>query len=108
MGIKERREREKEQRRNDILDAAEQMFFEKGYNATKMDDVAEKAELSKGTLYLYFKNKEELYFGLTHRALLNLRERFRVVLDGDGNGRSGCLLCHVTPFPSARHASLRF
>lgn len=86
MGIKERREREKEQRRIDILDAAEKVFFEKGYYAAKMDDVAEAAELSKGTLYLYFKTKEELYFGLTHRALLDLHGRFQTVLAGDGNG----------------------
>lgn len=86
MGIKERREREKLQRQNDILDAAEKIFFQKGYGTATMDDVAAEAELSKGTLYLYFKNKEELYFGLTHRALLNLQQRFQNVLDGDGNG----------------------
>ncbi len=86
MGIKERREREKLQRHNDILDAAEKVFFEKGYNAAKMDDVAEAAELSKGTLYLYFKNKEELYFGLTYRALMNLRNRFHSVVHGEGAG----------------------
>ena len=86
MGIKERREREKIQRQSDILDAAEKVFFEKGYNAAKMDDVAQEAEFSKGTLYLYFKSKEELYFGLTHRALLNLRSRFQHVIEGDGTG----------------------
>jgi len=86
MGIKERREREKLQRQNDILDAAEKVFFEKGYNAAKMDDVAEAAELSKGTLYLYFKNKEELYFGLTYRALMNLRDRFSTVLKEEAAG----------------------
>mgnify|MGYP006278766853 FL=1 len=86
MGIKERREREKLQRQNDILDAAENVFFEKGYGTATMDDVAAEAELSKGTLYLYFKTKEELYFGLTHRALLNLRQRFQQVLDAEGNG----------------------
>ncbi|MBN1482632.1 TetR/AcrR family transcriptional regulator [candidate division KSB1 bacterium] len=99
MGIKERRDREKVQRQNDILDAAEKVFFEKGYNAATMDDVAEEAELSKGTLYLYFKNREELYFGLTHRALLNLRDRFQKVLDGDGTG-----LEKVTKIGRAFHA----
>jgi TetR/AcrR family transcriptional regulator len=86
MGIKERREREKLQRQNDILDAAETVFFEKGYVAAKMDDVAEQAELSKGTLYLHFKNKEELYFGLTHRALVSLRQRFQAVLNEEATG----------------------
>ncbi|MCK5408322.1 MAG: helix-turn-helix transcriptional regulator, partial [Candidatus Krumholzibacteria bacterium] len=60
MGIAERREREKEQRRIDIIDAAERVFFSKGWQAATMDDVAEAVELSKATLYLYFKNKEEL------------------------------------------------
>ena len=60
MGIAERKEREKEHRRNTILDAAEEVFFSKGINLATMDEVAERAELSKGTLYLYFKNKEEL------------------------------------------------
>jgi len=86
MGIKERRERERLQRRNDILDAAEKVFFENGYAAAKMDDVAQEAELSKGTLYLHFKNKEEIYFGLTYRALTNLRGRFQIILDGKDNG----------------------
>jgi len=86
MGIAERREREKKQRWNDILDAAESVFFDKGYNIAKMDDVAEKAELSKGTLYLYFKSKEELYFGLTLRALNDLRARFQNVIEKDGTG----------------------
>jgi len=86
MGIKERREREKLQRRSDILKAAEAIFFEKGYQHATMDDVAAAAELSKGTLYLYFKNKEELYFGLAHKAILNLRDRFQKVLARPGTG----------------------
>jgi AcrR family transcriptional regulator len=76
MGIMERREREKEQRRNDILDAAEKVFFDKGINLATMDDVAEAAELSKGTLYLYFKSKEELFTVITCRALTLLKSMF--------------------------------
>ena len=77
MGIAERREREKQQRRNDILDAAERVFFSKGFNIATMDDLAEEAELSKGTLYLYFKNKEDVYLGLTQRALKQLLKMFK-------------------------------
>lgn len=76
MGIHERREREKEQRRNDILDAAEKVFFSKGLHESTMDDVAETAELSKGTLYLYFKSKEELYLGIHQRGFTKMREMF--------------------------------
>jgi AcrR family transcriptional regulator len=76
MGIADRRRREKQQRRNDILDAAEEVFFSKGSNLATMDEVAEQAELSKGTLYLYFQSKEELYLGISCRALTLLRDMF--------------------------------
>ncbi len=76
MGVQERREREKEQRKNDILDAAEQVFFEKGLSLSTMDDVADAAELSKGTLYLYFKSKQELYLGIHQRGFVKMHEMF--------------------------------
>ncbi len=76
MGIVERREREKEQRRQAIIDAAEKVFFSKGLDAATMDEVAEESELSKGTLYLYFENKEELYFAVTKRGLDILTDMF--------------------------------
>jgi AcrR family transcriptional regulator len=76
MGIAERREREKEQRRNDIIDAAEIEFFAKGLSNATMDGVAERAELSKGTIYLYFKSKEDLYLAIIRRGLVMLQDRF--------------------------------
>ena len=60
MGIRERKEREKERRRQQITVAAKKVFSDKGFNRATMDDIANEAELSPGTLYLYFKNKEEL------------------------------------------------
>ena len=68
MGIAERKEREKEQRRNDIIDAAERIFFKNGAENSTMDDVAREAELSKGTLYLYFRSKEDLQFAISVRG----------------------------------------
>ncbi|KPK85345.1 MAG: hypothetical protein AMS27_07530 [Bacteroides sp. SM23_62_1] len=68
MGIAERKEREKEQRRNAIIDASERIFFTKGMDHSTMDDVAEEAELSKGTLYLYFKSKEDIQFAIFLRG----------------------------------------
>jgi AcrR family transcriptional regulator len=76
VGIVERKEREKEQRKNDIVDAAERVFFKKGHENATMDDVAEEAELSKGTLYLYFKNKEELYLAIHLRGNKILHDFF--------------------------------
>ena len=66
MGTRERREREKENRRNQILNAAKEIFMSKGLRAATMEEIARKAELSPGTIYTYFRNKEELY------AVLNL------------------------------------
>lgn len=77
MGIQARKEREKEQRREDILDAAQKMFFEKGLQSTTMDEIAENAELSKGTLYLYYGSKEDLYLAVMMRGMLILHEMFK-------------------------------
>ena len=56
-----RREREKLNRRNEILQAARKVFASKDYAAATVDDVAAVAELSKGTIYLYFQNKADLF-----------------------------------------------
>lgn len=76
MGISERKEREKARRRNEIIDAAEEIFFKKGIESATMDEVAEQAELSKGTLYLYFNSKEELHFAINLRAMAILKRSF--------------------------------
>lgn len=55
-----RREREKQLRRQSILSAAEILFAHNGYRRTKIENIAEKAEVSVGTVYGYFRNKEEL------------------------------------------------
>jgi AcrR family transcriptional regulator len=75
MGIQERKEREKERRRQQIIVAAKRVFSEKGFNKATMEDIAKEAELSPGTLYLYFKNKEELYASLSLRILQFLHIR---------------------------------
>jgi AcrR family transcriptional regulator len=69
MGILERKERERERRRQQIIVAAKRVFSEKGFNKATMEDIAQEAELSPGTLYLYFKNKDELYASLSLRIL---------------------------------------
>ena len=72
MGIAERKEREKQQRRLEIIQAAEKVFFSMGLEHATMDDIAAEAELSKGTLYLYFKNKESLHVEVARRAIILL------------------------------------
>ena len=75
MGIQERKQRERERRRQQIIVAAKRVFSEKGFSKTTMEDIAREAELSPGTLYLYFKNKDELYASLSLRILqfMNIR-----------------------------------
>lgn len=79
MGTEERKAREKERRRNQIIDAAERVIFSKGLEQSTMDEIAKEAELSKGTLYLYFKNKNELYMAITKRGSDILNNRFAKV-----------------------------
>jgi AcrR family transcriptional regulator len=69
MGIQERKERERERRRQQIIVAAKRVFSDKGFSKATMEDIAKEAELSPGTLYLYFKNKDELYASLSLRIL---------------------------------------
>lgn len=65
MGIQERKKREKEGRRQQILTASKQLFAERGFHQTTMEDIANAAELSPGTIYLYFKSKDELFAELS-------------------------------------------
>ena len=66
------KEQEKEQKRSYILDTAEKMFFSRGYDNVSMDDIASEIGLNKATLYLYFKNKEALFFAVVLRGALIL------------------------------------
>ena len=72
MGIQERKRRERKRRRRQIMDAAKDVFSIKGFTKTTMEDIAREAELSPGTLYLYFKNKDELYASLSVEILEHL------------------------------------
>lgn len=106
MGIPERKQREKQQRKELILEGARRLFQERGFLNVTMSDIAEAAELSIGTLYLYFKNKEDIYAGLaclgsqkvdalldaalhlkkklTHRELVRFIEKFMCIYDDYG------------------------
>lgn len=106
MGIVERKEREKKLRKEQILEAARRLFQERGFLNVTMSDIAEGAELSIGTLYIYFKNKDDIYAGLaclgcqkfdglldtalhrkqklTHKELVDFIEKFMRVYDDYG------------------------
>jgi AcrR family transcriptional regulator len=92
MGISERKEREKQRRREEILDAAEKVFFSKGIEKSTMDDVAEEAELSKGTLYIYFKSKEDIHWAISHRGVKNLLINMEKKVDKNKNAIDNLLI----------------
>ncbi len=64
MGVKERKERERQQRANDILEAARRLFEAKGFLNTTLQDVAKEAEISVGLIYRYFESKEDIFASL--------------------------------------------
>ena len=77
MGTLERREREKAERKRQILKAARKLFWKNGFARTTMPAIAEAAELSAGTLYLYFPSKHALYAELLDEGFDLLESRLR-------------------------------
>jgi AcrR family transcriptional regulator len=65
-----------------IIDAAAKLFAERHYHEVRMDDIAAKASVAKGTIYLHFKDKDDLYQALTLDSLRKLSERIRDCLVG--------------------------
>jgi len=74
--VAERREEEKERRRAEMVDAAEELYAEVGWDAVTMERVAKSARLSRALIYVYFRDKNDLLHAITERALLELREQF--------------------------------
>ena len=75
MGIAERKQREKESRSKQIQEIAAELFYKKGYAETSLDEIARRAEISKATIYLYFKSKDDLYYQIVEPALAELSRR---------------------------------
>lgn len=74
--IAERRQEEKDRRRIEIVDAAEELYREVGWDAVTMDSVARRARLSRALVYVYFKDKRDLHFAIAVRAMQMLHDRF--------------------------------
>lgn len=72
-----------------IVNAALMTFSKYGYHRTRMDDVAEAAKVSKGRLYLYFKNKEELFYAISERNIAELKQQLSTLFTGKENLISG-------------------
>ncbi|OPX58324.1 MAG: transcriptional regulator BetI [Methanobacterium sp. PtaB.Bin024] len=96
MSIAQWKEKEKEQRRENIIDAAEKLFSDTNYDNVSMDEIAKEMGLGKGTLYLYFTSKESLFYAVALRGMqilnamhlksLNVEEsglnKLHVLIDG--------------------------
>ncbi|MDR1239473.1 MAG: TetR/AcrR family transcriptional regulator [Treponema sp.] len=80
MGINERRERERAERKTLIMNCAKDLILDRGVESLSMMDIAQKAELSKATLYLYFPSKELLFLEICNASAVQFIEHFRARL----------------------------
>ncbi len=74
-----------ENKRKLIVQTAVKLFSERPFHRVRLDDVAEAAGVGKGTVYIYFKNKEELYYSLVYESFVELVERLRGQLGQPGS-----------------------
>ncbi len=80
-----RREREKLRQRHEMLEAALELFSEKGFHNVSMHEIAQKAEFAVGTVYKFFKNKEDLYKSLLMAKAQEFHDRHMEVLNKPGD-----------------------
>ena len=83
MGLKERRKREKNERRKQILNAARSLLFDKGLKGAAVSRIAQKAELGIGTIYFYFPSKEDIYAALQNEGLELLTAEIRRICQSE-------------------------
>ena len=86
MSFTDIKEREKEEKRNAIVDAAEKLFFSKGFDSVTMGDIAKEVGVNRATLYLYFEDKEEIFFAIVLRATRIMNSMFK---EGASNAATG-------------------
>jgi len=89
MGITERREREKNERRRAILNCARELILLQGVDQVSMEDIARKSELSKATLYLYFSGKEIIFNEICEEAARVFLDHFKPLLETGVSGMEG-------------------
>jgi AcrR family transcriptional regulator len=86
--------RRKEARPAELISAALDLFVERGFSATRLEDVATRAGVSKGTLYLYFPSKEELFKAVVRAGIVPAIERAEKLLD-EHRGSASTLICDM-------------
>jgi AcrR family transcriptional regulator len=85
VGVKERKARQKKFLRQEILDAASELFVRDGYENVSMRRIADKIEYSPTTIYLYFKDKSELLENVCHETFGRLMQRLSRIMDQPGD-----------------------
>jgi AcrR family transcriptional regulator len=81
-----RRERKAQRTQQRILDAARELFESRPYDDVKMDDISERVDLSRATLYNYFGSKEAIYFGIGIQGLRQMHEKQRSAISRNDSG----------------------
>lgn len=81
-----RRDRERAAREADIIDAAEKLFYTKGFENTSMDEIAKDAEFTKKTIYQYFKSKEDLFYAVASK---NVNVLLGCIREASKEGKTG-------------------
>ena len=76
--------KEAEERKNEILDAAEELFISKGFDSTSTNDILDKVGIARGTLYYHFKSKEEILDSLIERMTETLMAQARAIAKDQG------------------------
>lgn len=100
-------ERRKQDRPQELLAAALQLFVERGYAATRLEDVATRAGVSKGTLYLYFENKESLFKSVVRANMLPLLDEAEAMVDNHAGSSAELLRELITGWwQAAKHSGL--
>ena len=102
MGLTERKKREKEERKKEILDAAETLFFSRAYDDVSMDEIATIVELNKATIYLYFKNKETLFSAIVLRGIRILNRMYQECVETEVPGVTKVALLEETYYRFTR------
>ena len=87
MGIAERKSKQKEELRQNILDAAKRLFLKEGYHATSIRKIAKEIEFSPTTIYLYYKDKAEIAHALHIEGFKLLGRQFGLLMHIDGEYR---------------------
>lgn len=85
MGIKERKEKQKDTLRREIMVAARELFVEHGYDSVSMRKVADKIEYSPTTIYLYFKDKQDLLISICEETFSHLHQSLEKIENASGD-----------------------